>query len=137
MRYKSEYIKRKKINGLFLEMRVEPNWADDYGQIVPFEFIGYKIVYKNEKNERIRIEIGLYDTLNYYLKISSPTCRRYIENEDEGAEGIYSENIREFWRYLRNFEEDLKMRIMDILSDHGSEINQECRNIIDEVLDKL
>ncbi len=141
MRYKSEYIKRKKINGLFLEMRVEPDWGSDYGQIVPLESIHYKVVYYSNQYGKIKIELDFYNTDNFDFwvtsKGTSKGCRFYRISNYEGGEGIYSENLREFWRYLRNFEYDLQARLNDTYTYYRDEMSQECKGIIKEVLDKL
>jgi hypothetical protein len=137
MRYKSQYTKRKKINGLFLEAVIEPNWADDYGKIVPIENIEYKIVCHSGQYGKAKIGLNVYDTDNFDFWISSKGCRFYRRSRYEFGEGIYSENIREFWRYLRNFEYDLQQRLNDAYIQYKDEMSEECKGIIKEVLDKL
>jgi hypothetical protein len=137
MEYKSLYVKRKKLNNVFLEAQIEPDFADDLGKIVPIQHVNYKIVYRNNEYGKVIVKMDIYNTDNYSLSIKSMYCRGYVKNDSEFGEGIYSESLREFWRYLKNFEYDLKERLEDMLLVHSDEINERCRKLLQEILNEL
>ncbi len=137
MLYKSEYTRRKKMDSIFLEITVRPDWANDFGKIIPIEYIRYKIIAKTEKYGKIKVVLYIYDTDNYQMWIISKYCRKYIENTWEHGEGIYSPSLREFFRFLRNFENDLQMRLNDIYISYKDEMDQNCRKLVEEILEKL
>jgi len=136
--YKSSYLKRKKYGRLFLEAYVEPDWYDDVGEIVPLLQIVYRVYYKDESKNKGKIEMEIYraDYYNIYIKgkIENKRCSFYDGIEDEESEYVYADNTREFFRYLRHFEYDLRKRFEDIYSLFKDDMSESCRKLFERNL---
>jgi hypothetical protein len=139
--YKSEYRKIKKISNklgnIFLETVVHPDFGDDVGSIIPLDDMYYKIIYKAGKRGKIHIELYVYRLYDFILIIRGKGCRFYDEIEDEESDIIYAQDLREFWASLRNFEDDLRMRLEIAYNLFQNDMNNGCKKIVEEVLHNL
>jgi hypothetical protein len=130
---KSFYRKRKIINGLFLEMELELDLGIDLGQSIAIENITYKVVTQNK--EKILLEV--HDTETYRIWIRGKSCRFFDENISDMGEGLYVENTRELYRFLRKFEYDLSYRLSETVGAIIKPMSTECKEIVQRVLENI
>ncbi len=137
MRYQNVYIRQKKWGNLFLYVEVEPNWNIDLGKEIPIGNIYYKVTYKVNNKRVAKIELSVADTESHIFYIKAHRCKFYRRDISDMGEGITVENMREFWRYLRNFQYDLAMRLHDMYVIYRDEMKEECRKAFEQVLEEL
>ncbi len=130
---KPYYRKRKILNGLFLELELELDLGVDLGENIAIAVLRYKIVTQNK--DRVLLEI--YDTESYDLTIKSKLCRFHDGYMSNIGEGIYVENRRELYRFLRQFENDLEYRLNETIRAINKPMDMECKGIVERVLENI
>jgi len=130
---KDYYRKRKIIGDLFLELNLELNLGIDLGQEIAISVLSYKFI-KNKKN---RVILELYDTVNHIFAVRSSNCRFYREYTEGEDEGLVVPNVRELWGFLRHYEYDAKLRLADMYTVYKDKMSQECRQIVEEILNTI
>jgi hypothetical protein len=139
--YKNEYHKKRwfKTNdySVFLEARIKPNWADDIGKEVYLDEVHYKVVYKSREKGKATISLDIYGVDYYEFSVKMRGCYFNGSIEDEESEHIYSKNVREFFKYVREFYVDLRARLEYAYEDFSDKMPKECKEIVEEVLSDI
>jgi hypothetical protein len=83
------------------------------------------------------VAIFIYGVDFYYFYVKGRRCYFYDSVEDEESPFICVENTKEFFKYLREFDKDLRVWLERMYKTFESKMSEKCKQTLKEVMARL